>query len=92
MNNTILISYDLIKPGQDYTDLIDSIKQLTTLSYWHCLESVWIIKTSLSCVEVRDKLNPKIDNNDKLLVLQLSGVGAWSGFNTDCSNWLKNNL
>jgi type IV secretory pathway VirJ component len=41
---------------------------------------------------IRDTLKPKIDENDKLLVVRLSGEGAWAGFDNDCSSWLKNNL
>lgn len=31
-------------------------------------------------------------NNDELLVVCLTGEGAWTGFSDECSNWLKNNL
>jgi len=33
-----------------------------------------------------------IDSNDELLVLCLTGEGAWIGFSKKCSDWLKNNL
>ena len=85
-----LISYDLNSPGQDYDSLYEAIKAIG--SCWHCLDSTWIVKTDKSAVEVRDSISPKIDNNDSLLVVKLSGEGAWTGFDNDCSSWLKNNL
>jgi hypothetical protein len=85
-----LIGYDLNKSGQDYGSLIEQIKGLGT--WWHCLDSTWIVKSVLTAVEIRDKLKSYIDNNDELLVAKLSDEAAWIGFNTDCSQWLKDNL
>jgi hypothetical protein len=87
---TYLVGYDLDKPGQDYNDLIKAIKALG--SWWHCLDSTWIIKTDWSAIQIRDNLQKHIDSNDKLLVVLLSGEGAWVGFDSQCSNWLKDNL
>ena len=87
----VLIGYDLNRPHQDYQDLIDAIKQLG--SWWHCLDSTWIVMTSLTVVQVRDALKVHIDSNDELLVVPLvQGVGAWTGFNQQCSDWLTTNL
>jgi hypothetical protein len=33
-----------------------------------------------------------IDSNDALLVVLLSGEGAWFGIDDDGSKWLKDNL
>lgn len=85
-----LITYDLRKPGQNYDELYKAIKDIGT--WWHCLESNWIVKSNLSSVQIRDKISPHIDKNDKLFVALLSGEGAWMGFDTDCSKWLKDNL
>jgi len=85
-----LIGYDLNKTGQDYAALIDTIKGLG--SWWHCLDSTWIIKHDGSSTVIRDTLKPHIDSNDELLVVKLTGEGAWAGFKTECSTWLKENL
>jgi len=87
---TYLIGYDLDKPGQDYSNLIAAIKKFGT--WWHQLDSTWIVKSDLNSEEIRDYLVPHIDKNDKLLVVKLSGEGAWFGFNTEGSKWLKDNL
>jgi len=86
---TFLIGYDLNKTGQDYTSLKDAIKKLGT--WWHCLDSTWIIKSDSTAVNIRNYLQGFIDSNDELLVLNVTGAErAWTGFNTDCSNWLLN--
>ena len=43
-------------------------------------------------ISIRDYLTNFIDVNDELLVVGLNGEAAWHGFNSECSNWLKNNL
>jgi hypothetical protein len=88
---SFLIGYDLNKPGQDYDDLFAAIKGLAG-TWWHCLDSTWIIKSNSTAVSIRDALIPHIDKSDELLVVELSGIGAWVGFNDKCSGWLKENL
>ena len=87
---SVLITYDLITPGKKYTDLHDSIKTLG--SWWHCVDSTWIIKSDFSLVQIRDELKKHVDSNDKLVVLALSGAGAWIGLDKNCSEWLATNL
>lgn len=90
---SILIGYDLNRKGQDYTTLIDKIKALANGSWWHCLDSTWIIKCNLTAVQVRDALLPVVDVNDELLVMDVTAdAAAWYGFDENCSSWLKNNL
>lgn len=88
--NTYVISYDLNSPGQNYADLYEAIKNLGT--WWHCLDSTWLVKTSKSAVEARNALTPCLDGNDKILVATLSGEAAWTGFSDNCAKWLKDKL
>lgn len=90
MTKTYLIGYDLNKSGQDYSTLIEKIKELG--DWWHCLDSTFIIKSTSTSISIRDHLKNFIDVNDELLVVGLNGEAAWYGFNSECSNWLKNNL
>lgn len=87
---TYLITYDLHQKGQDYKSLIEKIK--TYGNWWHCLESTWIVRTASSSANIRNYLSPHIDTNDELLVVKLSGEGAWKGFSKECSDWLLDNL
>jgi hypothetical protein len=86
-----LIGYDLNRPGQDYENLFAAIKALAG-TWWHCLDSTWIIKSGSTAAAIRDALMPHIDSSDELLVVQLSGEGAWVGFDERCSSWLKEQL
>lgn len=88
---TYLIGYDLNKLDKDYEGLINKIKDIVSY-WWHHLDSTWIVKSDLSAAEIRNLLAPLIDSNDELLVVRLSGEGAWTGFNEKGSKWLKDNL
>lgn len=84
------IGYDLMNPGQDYSSLFDAIKSVGT--WWHCLDSTWLVKSASSAIQIRNTLVAHIDSNDKLLVACLTGEAAWRGFDEQCSSWLSNNL
>ena len=88
---TYMIGYDLNRPGQDYSTLIDDIKSIGS-PWWHHLESTWLVVTSKSEVQIRDQLKHRLDRNDELLVAKLSGDAAWIGFSDEGSKWLKDNL
>ena len=90
VKKTYLISYDLRKPGRNYSSLYSAIKSYGT--YAHVLESVWSISTSRSAVEVRDHLAQHLDQNDDLIVITASAPGAWKGLSQELTDWLKENL
>lgn len=87
---TYLVSYDLVKPGKNYDDLITALK--TYPNWWHHLGSTWCIVSPNTAAQIRDHLSQHIDQNDRLLVVRSAGEGAWQGFNPDGSKWLKDNL
>lgn len=86
--NTLLIGYDLNQPGKNYDALIDAIKGISG-TYWHHLDSTWLVETTLTPVEVRDLLSAYLDSSDELLVLTASAPAAWRGFKESGSKWLK---
>lgn len=90
---TYLIGYDLNRPrgADDYPNLIKAIKD-NFGTWWHHLDSTWIVKTDRSAVQIRDLLSPHTDKGDELLVVRLQGEGAWKGFNERGSKWLLDNL
>lgn len=90
--NAILIAYDLHKLGQRYADLKKLIEgQYTT--YWHCLESTYIVATPRDPVQVRDSIRSALDSNDELVVFLLDkSTWATQGLSEECLVWLKNNL
>jgi CRISPR-associated endonuclease Cas2 len=70
-----LVCYDLDKPGQDYTDVINALEKLRARRIQY---SVWLLYApTLTTVQVRDHLAQFIDGNDRLLVVGLQNIAAW---------------
>lgn len=82
-----VISYDLIGPNRDYNSLYDAIKDYGT--YAKVTESLWIISSNSTSASIRDDLKSVLDENDKLIVLQLQGNWATSNIPEDVNDWLK---
>lgn len=81
-----LITYDLNKPGQDYSGLYVAIKEIG--SWMHPLDSTWFVETSQTAASIRDALAKKVDGSDKVFVTPVSG---WASFNlAGLANWLAN--
>lgn len=87
---TQLISYDLLTPGKNYSQLHAAIKALGL--WWHCLESTWIVETAEGSAAIRDALSSHIDANDKLLVVGLNGNWATRHLEQNCNDWLRKHL
>lgn len=87
--NIILISYDLSAPDRDYPKLRDHLK---TYAWAIPLESVWLIRTTLTPEEVRDAAIKHVDQNDKIFVVDITGkYSAWINLPDDVSEWIKSN-
>jgi len=88
--NTYIISYDLIRPGKDYSNLIAHIKGYT---WAYPLKSVWLIKSSLTAEQVRNAARTHMDANDKILVIDVtSRAAAWANLPQDVSTWIQSSL
>lgn len=87
--STYIVSYDLIKPGQNYNKLYDAIKSYGT--WGRINESVWAVVTDKTAVQVREHLSQYIDSNDRIFVIKSGVEAAWR--NSICKNeWLKEHL
>ncbi|MBI3881485.1 MAG: CRISPR-associated protein Cas2 [Verrucomicrobia bacterium] len=88
--NKILVSYDLKAPHRDYSKLITALK---TFELWaRPLESTWLLVTSQNTTQVRDSLMALVDENDKILVVELTG--GWNSLNVvkEVVDWMKRNI
>jgi hypothetical protein len=84
---TFLVGYDLNRPGQDYAALIAKLKSYGT--YWHYLDSTWLIRAEGSAVDIRDALMSLIDATDELIVVDVTGdAAAWVGFDKRAADWI----
>lgn len=84
-----LVTYDLHKPGQDYSDFLEAMKNLG--SWAKLSESCYAVETTLSPKQVFDKLSPHIDSNDNLYILTLVGPFYGQG-PQDVNDWLAKRL
>lgn len=70
------VSYDLLKPGQDYTSLIARLKALGAVKV---LLSQWMLTGNFTAAQLRDDLKRFIDVDDRLLVIDVTnGQMAWT--------------
>lgn len=84
-----IISYDLCKPGRDYSSLYRIIKSYPR---WGKLtESTWAIVSSESAVQIRNNLMQFMDANDRLIVILSGREAAWTKLLAS-NDWLRNNL
>lgn len=88
MKKTISISYDLVTPGRDYKALHNAIQQISP-QWAKPLESQWLTVTTLDVGQVRDKLLPHMDRNDRLLVMDVGPGIAWFNIVPKVVEWLK---
>ena len=72
MSKTYLITYDIKKPGQNYSELYTAIKNEG--DWQHPLESTWVVKVGsfTTANNIYERLRPKIDQNDFLFVVEIT--------------------
>ena len=90
--STILIGYDVHPPHGDTQDKLETaIRALGT--WWHHLETIWIVRSDHTSHEILEKLRCTVGNEDQLLVIDISGdIASWSGINDLGDKWLKDNI
>ncbi|MFZ1321423.1 MAG: hypothetical protein WAT71_07690 [Ignavibacteria bacterium] len=91
--NCLLISYDLGSPesSSDYQNVIKYIKSLG--KYTKPLYSVFLVVTNKSEVNVVDELIELTDNNDRILVINItSNDWATAGLNKSVNDWMNDNI
>ena len=86
-----VVTYDLLTPGQDYTNLYKRIKAAGT-TWCHPLESTWFIVSTKTSKELRDFIRVELDRNDKLFIGKLTGQAAWFKLGKSNKDWLHENL
>jgi len=78
---TFTVSYDLRKPGRDYTRLLARLRELGGV---RPLLSYWVLQGDYSAAALRDDLVTHMDANDAILVLDVpSQSWAWKNLLVD---------
>lgn len=71
-----IITYDLSKPEHEYSELFAEIKSFE--SWWHFMESTWLIDVDINAKEICNKLEPHTKIGDYLLVIEAGNdVEGW---------------
>lgn len=86
----LLITYDLKKVEKDYQSLYESIKLCGT-QWWHYLDSVWLIQTNLTPQDCYDRLRDNIDNNDRLLIIDITNQNRQGWLPSKAWEWIRAN-
>lgn len=84
-----LITYDLKKPGKDYESLHNTLK--TSVSWWHYLDSTWIIKTEQSVDYWSEKIRDVIDGNDNFLIVEITKQKRQGWLPKKAWEWIRSN-
>ena len=83
-----LVTYDLDKPGQDYTDLLKEIKKF---SWARLSESSYAIETDLTPSQLYARFKQYVDANDTIYVIVLNRPYVGQG-PKEVNEWLENHL
>lgn len=83
-----LVTYDLKSPGKNYEPLYDEIKHLGQ-AWWHYMESVWLIQTNVGLDECNNRLRQLLDNNDLLLIVNITGQPRQGWLPAKAWDWIR---
>ena len=83
------ITYDLKKPGRNYSGLYDAIKSYN--HWWHYLGSTWMVATDSTPEQIWEVIRPHIDRNDSVLIIEVkNNKSGW--LPKEAWNWLNDNI
>jgi len=87
--NTLIITYDLAAPATNYERLVLKIRAQNN---WARLgANAYLVKSSLTVIQLRDVLKPILKSGDKLFVGHCPVPSAWHGQPEDVSKWIVEN-
>lgn len=82
-----MVSYDLRIQGGDYDALYSAIQNLGPAL--QCLQSVWIVQSTLSISGVRDSLLRQMSTQDSLIVVDITGKSYDGWLQREYWNWIR---
>lgn len=89
MSKLFLVTYDLNKPGQNYSELYEQLKNLGESQ--HPLESTWFVKIQgeVTADDVYRKLRDFIDEKDTVFVVDITERDRQGWLAKSFWNWIK---
>ncbi len=85
-----LITYDLNRPGQEYEELYEELRNSST--WWHYLDSTWLIVTQESINELNDRIKNTIDENDRFLIFDITGMDYQGWLSEEAWQWIRKHI
>ncbi|EMJ87265.1 hypothetical protein [Leptospira meyeri] len=82
-----LVSYDLNTPGKDYDKLYSELKK--GKSWWHYLDSTWIISTDESVNTWHKRIKNAIDSNDNYIIVNITGQDRNGWLEEKAWEWIR---
>ena len=83
------VSYDLNRPGQNYTDLIAELE--SSPGWWHFLKSSWLISTNETPDQLWNRISRHVDKSDFVLIMEVTNrKSGW--LPQDAWDWINNNV
>ena len=83
-----LITYDLNKPGKDYTSLYLALRQYQFIRDTG-LDSVWFVSTQLTPGQIYEHLRHHLDISDRIFITQIQGGTHQGWMNADVWAWIN---
>lgn len=89
MKRTIQISYDLSRPGDEYSRLLAYLQRHRATKPLGC---TWFIKTPRTAVQVRDEILRLAYEEDEFVVIDVTGVEWATTFEDVATDWMQSEM
>ncbi len=86
-----LVTYDLNKPGKDYSTLYAAIRRYDFIRD-NGLDSVWFVSTSWTAAQIYEHLRLYLDVGDRILITQMTSGTHQGWMHKDIWNWINARL
>lgn len=83
-----LVTYDLNKPGKDYSNLYAALRQYQYIRD-NNLDSVWFVSTSWTVSEIYEHLRHHMDTSDRIVITQMRTGEHQGWMHKDIWAWIN---
>lgn len=88
----LCVTYTITPGKRDYASLYEAIKAHPATTWWHYLDSTWLVKTTESPTAMSQRLVPLIDSvDDSLLIVEIVPGRRAGWLPKKAWDWIKTN-
>lgn len=69
--STYMVTYDLNAQGQNYENVIETIKSCS-ITWYSAWKSSYLIKSNMTAKQINDAITQHLDGNDTLFVVEVN--------------------